>query len=67
MGPFTVEHKAALFVERGCAVCHGPQAEGTRNGPALRGPGKSFTLVTRSNCLALAVDITADSATEEQC
>ncbi|MBZ5594791.1 MAG: cytochrome c [Acidobacteriia bacterium] len=37
---------ATLFVERGCAVCHGPQAEGTRNGPALRGRGKSFTVIT---------------------
>ena len=30
----------------GCAVCHGPQAEGTRNGPALRGRGRSFTMIT---------------------
>jgi len=37
---------AALFVERGCAVCHGPQAEGTQNGPALRGHGRSFTVIT---------------------
>jgi len=37
---------ATLFVERGCAVCHGPQGEGTRNGPALRGRGRSFTVIT---------------------
>ena len=42
---------AALFVERGCAVCHGTQAEGTRYGPALRGRAKSFTAITLATAL----------------
>lgn len=42
---------ASLFVERGCSGCHGSRAEGTRNAPALRGPGKSFTLVTLATAL----------------
>lgn len=42
---------AALFVERGCAVCHGRQAEGTRHGPALRGRTTSFTAITLAAAL----------------
>jgi mono/diheme cytochrome c family protein len=40
-----------LFVERGCSGCHGSHAEGTPHAPALRGPGKSFTLVTLATAL----------------
>ena len=29
-----------VFAERGCASCHGPSAEGTRNGPKLRAGGR---------------------------
>ena len=42
---------ATIFVERGCAACHGPQAEGTRNGPALRRRGRSFTVITLAAAL----------------
>jgi len=42
---------AAVFSERGCGGCHGPRGEGTREAPALRAPGKSFTLVTLAAAL----------------
>ena len=32
-----------LFGARGCGHCHGSRAEGTRQGPALRKPGRPFT------------------------
>lgn len=32
-----VEEGQALFAEKGCAACHGPEAEGTEIGPALPG------------------------------
>jgi mono/diheme cytochrome c family protein len=34
---------ASVFAWRGCADCHGAQADGTRNGPALRGNGQNYT------------------------
>ncbi len=34
---------ASVFAWRGCADCHGPQAEGTRSAPALRGTGQNYT------------------------
>jgi mono/diheme cytochrome c family protein len=33
------------FAWRGCADCHGVQAQGTRRGPALRGRGQNYTSV----------------------
>jgi cytochrome c2 len=35
-----------IFVERGCARCHGPSAEGTSEGPKLRVTGEAFTTVS---------------------
>jgi mono/diheme cytochrome c family protein len=34
---------ASVFKWRGCADCHGTQAEGTRSAPALRGTGQNYT------------------------
>jgi len=42
---------ASLFVERGCSGCHGSRAEGTRNGPALRAPGRFFSVLTLATAL----------------
>ena len=42
---------ASRFTWRGCAQCHGAQAEGTRNGPPLRGVGKTYTAVRLSSDL----------------
>jgi mono/diheme cytochrome c family protein len=42
---------ARLFVERGCGSCHGPNAEGTRQAPALRGHGQAFSIVTLATAL----------------
>ena len=42
---------ARLFVERGCGSCHGPNAEGSRRGTALRGNNKAFTIVTLATAL----------------
>lgn len=39
---------ASLFAWRGCAQCHGEHAEGTGNGPPLRGVGKTYTAVRLS-------------------
>jgi mono/diheme cytochrome c family protein len=36
---------ASLFTWRGCAQCHGDQAQGSRNAPALRGKGSTYTAV----------------------
>ncbi len=35
----------SVFGWRGCAQCHGKDAEGTRAGPALRGRGQTYTSV----------------------
>jgi mono/diheme cytochrome c family protein len=35
-----------VFAERGCALCHGPAAQGTREGPKLRAEGEAFTTVS---------------------
>jgi cytochrome c2 len=35
-----------LFASRGCAHCHGQHAEGTSQGPGLRGRGKNFAPMT---------------------
>lgn len=40
-----------LFAQRGCSYCHGPRAEGTPQGPALRGRGHSFTAVSLATAL----------------
>ena len=40
-----------LFAERGCDYCHGKQAEGSRTGPALRGPGEITTSITLATAL----------------
>jgi len=42
-----------LFVERKCSSCHGPQAEGSKQGPSLRKPGKIYTPVTLAQALWL--------------
>lgn len=41
----------SLITERGCAPCHGQRAEGASGGPALRGPSRSYTLVTFAEAL----------------
>jgi mono/diheme cytochrome c family protein len=38
-----IEAGAALFHERGCEHCHGPDARGTNNGPDLSTVGKRLT------------------------
>jgi mono/diheme cytochrome c family protein len=40
-----------VFAERGCARCHGPNAEGTRNGPKLRAGADAFTMVSFATAL----------------
>ena len=40
-----------IFAERGCASCHGPSAEGTRNGPKLRAGADAFTMVSFATAL----------------
>jgi cytochrome c2 len=40
-----------LFEGRGCSRCHGALAQGTAEGPELRGRGKSFTSVTMASAL----------------
>jgi mono/diheme cytochrome c family protein len=46
--PFTGER---VFAERGCAGCHGPAAEGTKNGPRLRPGAEAFTTVSFTTAL----------------
>lgn len=41
----------SVFQWRGCAQCHGDRAEGSRNGPPLRGRGRSFTAVRLASIL----------------
>ncbi len=40
-----------LFTSRGCARCHGANAEGTGAGPALRGSNQHFTSVAMATAL----------------
>jgi mono/diheme cytochrome c family protein len=40
-----------VFAERGCASCHGPSAEGTRNAPKLRAGADAFTMVSFATAL----------------
>jgi mono/diheme cytochrome c family protein len=40
-----------VFAERGCANCHGPAAEGTRNAPKLRAGADAFTMVSFATAL----------------
>lgn len=40
-----------LFGERGCARCHGAQAEGAKLGPELRGRGMPTTAITLATAL----------------
>jgi mono/diheme cytochrome c family protein len=40
-----------VFAERGCARCHGPSAEGTRNAPKLRAGAEAFTMVSFATAL----------------
>jgi hypothetical protein len=40
-----------VFAERGCSGCHGPAAEGTRLGPALRTGAEAFTTVSFATAL----------------
>ena len=42
-----------LFAERKCGGCHGLEAEGSRQGPALRKPGAIYTTVTLAQALWL--------------
>ena len=46
--PFVGER---VFAERGCANCHGPSAEGTRNAPKLRAGADAFTMVSFATAL----------------
>jgi cytochrome c553 len=43
--PSPIEEGKALFAEKGCIACHGPDALGTENGPAL--PGHTAEQVRR--------------------
>ena len=40
-----------VFAERGCASCHGPSAEGSRNAPKLRAGADAFTMVSFATAL----------------
>jgi cytochrome c2 len=40
-----------VFSERGCAVCHGPMAEGTQIGPSLRSGTEAFTTISLTAAL----------------
>lgn len=42
-----------LFVERKCSSCHGSEAEGSKQGPALRKPATIYTPVTLAQALWL--------------
>ncbi len=46
----------SIFAWRGCSRCHGDDAEGTRDGPALRGRGRPYTAAR------LATDLWAHGA-----
>jgi len=37
---------ARIFADRGCAICHGPRADGGKEGPGLRNRGDAFTTVS---------------------
>jgi len=41
----------SVFSERGCAVCHGQTAEGTKTGPGLRSGKEAFTTISFSAAL----------------
>jgi mono/diheme cytochrome c family protein len=47
----SAQEGARIFQERGCAGCHGPNGEGTRQAPTLRAPGRSSTFVTLATAL----------------
>ena len=47
----SVPKGASLFAQRRCASCHGPQAEGSAQAPALRGRGIVFTPITFATAL----------------
>lgn len=40
-----------LFTERDCGRCHGPNAQGTRLGPALRARGKNYSSIALATTL----------------
>jgi len=42
---------ASLFVQRGCANCHGAKGEGTSKGPRLRGKGRGFGTISLATAL----------------
>ena len=41
----------SLFSRRRCSYCHGSRAEGTSQGPALRGHREPFTAITLATSL----------------
>jgi mono/diheme cytochrome c family protein len=41
----------ALFARRGCSQCHGPDAEGTASGPAVRSRGQPFNSIALAEAL----------------
>lgn len=41
----------SLFARRGCSQCHGPSAEGTPQGPALRGGSGTFNSIALAEAL----------------
>jgi cytochrome c2 len=40
-----------IFSERGCAACHGPEAQGTKMGPPLKATAEAYTAVSFSAAL----------------
>jgi len=42
---------ARVFTERGCALCHGSKAEGTKEGPRIAAGGDAFTTVSLASAL----------------
>jgi cytochrome c2 len=40
-----------VFTERGCALCHGSKAEGTKEGPRIAAGGDAFTTVSLASAL----------------
>lgn len=41
----------SVFDWRGCSLCHGDSAEGTRSAPALRGHGKNYNSISLATAL----------------
>lgn len=40
-----------VFIVRGCAACHGPEADGSKLGPGIRAKGDAYTTVSFTSAL----------------